>query len=160
MQEPSGPTGGFVDPGGLQAEGTWTSDPALDAGLKDQLLALPSEAYVAECVGQDVDPPRIHRLREQDGVGPMAGQSQFRVIGAATTRSRGVRFGEIAVMNETERAIRTASVGSSAPSRATTPGTVTGSVRGRRSWRGPPNTTSRRATVALARASGTAPLSE
>ncbi len=48
------------------------------------------------------------RLRDQDGVGPMAGQSQFRVIGAATTRSRGVRFGEIAVMNETERAIRTA----------------------------------------------------
>jgi cell division protein FtsA len=48
------------------------------------------------------------KLREQDGVGPMAGQSQFRVIGAATTRSRGVRFGEIAVMGETERAIRTA----------------------------------------------------
>ncbi|VDC31326.1 cell division protein FtsA [Pseudogemmobacter humi] len=48
------------------------------------------------------------RLRETEGVGPMAGQSQFRIIGAATTRSRGVRFGEIAVMNETERAIRTA----------------------------------------------------
>lgn len=48
------------------------------------------------------------RLREVDGVGPMAGQSSFRVIGAATTRSRGVRFGEIAVMNETESAIRTA----------------------------------------------------
>ncbi len=48
------------------------------------------------------------RLREADGVGPMAGQSSFRVIGAATTRSRGVKFGEIAVMNETERAIRTA----------------------------------------------------
>ncbi len=47
-------------------------------------------------------------LRDVDGVGPMAGQSTFRVIGAATTRSRGVRFGEIAVMNETERAIRTA----------------------------------------------------
>jgi cell division protein FtsA len=47
-------------------------------------------------------------MRESDGVGPMAGQSQFRVIGAATTRSRGVQFGEIAVMNETERAIRTA----------------------------------------------------
>ncbi|MDB5660389.1 MAG: ftsA [Cypionkella sp.] len=46
--------------------------------------------------------------RDADGVGPMAGQSSFRVIGAATTRSRGVRFGEIAVMNETERAIRTA----------------------------------------------------
>jgi cell division protein FtsA len=48
------------------------------------------------------------RLREADGVGPMAGQSSFRVIGANTTRSRGVRFGEISVMNETERAIRTA----------------------------------------------------
>jgi cell division protein FtsA len=46
--------------------------------------------------------------READGAGPMAGQSQFRVIGAATTRSRGVKFGEITQMNETERAIRTA----------------------------------------------------
>lgn len=45
---------------------------------------------------------------EGDGVGPMAGQSSFRVIGAATTRSRGVKFGEISMMNETERAIRTA----------------------------------------------------
>lgn len=43
-----------------------------------------------------------------DGVGSLAGQIGFRVIGAATTRSRGVRFGEIAAMNETERAIRTA----------------------------------------------------
>ncbi|SLN19823.1 cell division protein FtsA [Pseudooctadecabacter jejudonensis] len=43
-----------------------------------------------------------------DGVGSMAGQSSFRVIGAATTRSRGVRFGEIDAMAETERAIRTA----------------------------------------------------
>ncbi|MFP4326465.1 MAG: cell division protein FtsA [Paracoccaceae bacterium] len=45
---------------------------------------------------------------EGDGVGSLAGQSGFRVIGAATTRSRGVRFGEIADMQETERAIRTA----------------------------------------------------
>lgn len=43
-----------------------------------------------------------------EGVGTMAGQSAFRVIGAATTRSRGVRFGEIDAMGETERAIRTA----------------------------------------------------
>ena len=43
-----------------------------------------------------------------DGVGSLAGQSSFRVIGAATTRSRGVRFGEIEAMAETERAIRTA----------------------------------------------------
>ena len=46
--------------------------------------------------------------REEDGIGSLAGQSGFRVIGAATTRSRGVRFGEIAAMPETERAIRTA----------------------------------------------------
>jgi cell division protein FtsA len=50
----------------------------------------------------------LEETREADGVGSMAGQSNFRVIGAATTKSRGVRFGEIAVMNETERAIRTA----------------------------------------------------
>ena len=45
---------------------------------------------------------------EEDGVGSLAGQMGFRVIGAATTRSRGVRFGEIHAMAETERAIRTA----------------------------------------------------
>ncbi len=44
----------------------------------------------------------------EDGVGSLAGQSGFRVIGAATTRSRGVRFGEIDAMQQTERAIRTA----------------------------------------------------
>ncbi|MFY0632259.1 MAG: cell division protein FtsA [Vannielia sp.] len=48
------------------------------------------------------------RFRESDGVGSLAGQSSFRVIGAATTRSRGVSFGEIDAMQETERAIRTA----------------------------------------------------
>jgi hypothetical protein len=49
-------------------------------------------------------------LREAhaEGIGAMAGQSNFRVIGAATTRSRGVRFGEIDSCQETERAIRTA----------------------------------------------------
>ncbi len=43
----------------------------------------------------------------EDGLGALAGQSQIRVIGAATTRSRGVRFGEIDAVHETERAIRT-----------------------------------------------------
>jgi len=43
-----------------------------------------------------------------DGLGAMAGQSSFRVIGAATTRSRGVRFGEVDAIAETERAVRTA----------------------------------------------------
>ncbi|MCW1950206.1 MAG: cell division protein FtsA [Octadecabacter sp.] len=48
------------------------------------------------------------QFSDGDGVGSMAGQSSFRVIGAATTRSRGVRFGEIEAMAETERAVRTA----------------------------------------------------
>lgn len=48
------------------------------------------------------------QFRDADGVGSMAGQSSFRVIGAATTRSRGVKFGEIDAIQETERAIRTA----------------------------------------------------
>ncbi|GAA6207226.1 cell division protein FtsA [Cognatishimia sp. WU-CL00825] len=47
-------------------------------------------------------------LAEAEGIGSLAGQSSFRVIGAASTRSRGVRFGEISAMQETERAIRTA----------------------------------------------------
>ena len=48
------------------------------------------------------------RLSEDNSIGSMAGQTGFRVIGAATTRSRGVQFGEINAMQETERAIRTA----------------------------------------------------
>ena len=48
------------------------------------------------------------QFRDSDGITSLAGQSSFRVIGAATTRSRGVRFGEIDAMHETERAIRTA----------------------------------------------------
>ncbi|WP_264213020.1 cell division protein FtsA [Leisingera thetidis] len=48
------------------------------------------------------------RLSEDGSIGALAGQSGFRVIGAATTRSRGVQFGEITAMQETERAIRTA----------------------------------------------------
>lgn len=48
------------------------------------------------------------RIRGEDGMGSLAGQSSFRVIGAATTRSRGVRFGEVDAIQETERAIRTA----------------------------------------------------
>ncbi len=42
-----------------------------------------------------------------DEIGSMAGQSGFRVIGAATTRSRGVHFGEVDAIQETERAVRT-----------------------------------------------------
>ena len=54
----------------------------------------------------------VLRFEESEGpglgeVGPMAGQGRVRVLGAAATRSRGVRFGEIATMRETERAIRT-----------------------------------------------------
>ncbi len=44
----------------------------------------------------------------EEGVGDLAGQERFRVIGASTTRSRGVESGETTALNETERAIRTA----------------------------------------------------
>lgn len=50
----------------------------------------------------------LDRKPEGEGIGNMAGQSQFRVIGAATTRSRGVELGESCALQETERAIRTA----------------------------------------------------
>lgn len=46
--------------------------------------------------------------RATPGIGNMAGQAGFRVIGAGTTQSCGVRFGEIAAMAETESAVRTA----------------------------------------------------
>jgi cell division protein FtsA len=42
------------------------------------------------------------------GIGNLGGQAGFRVIGAGTTRSRGVVMGELAVMADTESAIRTA----------------------------------------------------
>lgn len=45
-------------------------------------------------------------FRDTDDVGPMAGQSAFRVIGQATTQSRGVRYGEIETTSETMLAIR------------------------------------------------------
>ena len=48
------------------------------------------------------------KLSDEGEIGSLAGQSGFRVIGAATTRSRGVHFGEISAMPETERAVRTA----------------------------------------------------
>lgn len=51
---------------------------------------------------------RFEGERLAEGNPALSGQSAFRVIGAATTRSRGVRFGEIDAMAETERAIRTA----------------------------------------------------
>lgn len=48
------------------------------------------------------------RVAEGEGIGAMAGQTQFRVIGASTTRSRGIQLGETCAVQETERAIRTA----------------------------------------------------
>ena len=43
-----------------------------------------------------------------DGPNVIARHNRFRVIGVATTRSRGVKYGEISAMAETERAVRTA----------------------------------------------------
>ena len=52
--------------------------------------------FVPEEVGEGVE------------VRPSVTQGAFRVIGAANTRSRGIAFGEIAAMEECERAVRTA----------------------------------------------------
>lgn len=41
------------------------------------------------------------------GQSPLTGHGGFRIIGAATTRSRGIRFGEIETMSESESAVRT-----------------------------------------------------
>ena len=43
----------------------------------------------------------------EDPVGSMVGQADFRIIGVATTKSRGIKFGDIELIRETERAIRT-----------------------------------------------------
>lgn len=56
------------------------------------------------CIILEFDGPG--QFRGTDGVGPMAGQSSFRVIGQFTTQSRGVRYGEIEAMAETERCVR------------------------------------------------------
>ncbi len=58
------------------------------------------------CLVLRFDP--IDHIDTADVVGSLAGQSRFRVIGAATTRSRGMEFGESRALQETERAIRTA----------------------------------------------------
>lgn len=50
----------------------------------------------------------VGQLSDDNSIGSLAGQSNFRVVGACSTRSRGVKFGEITAMQETERAIRTA----------------------------------------------------
>lgn len=60
------------------------------------------------CLVLRVEPDRPQRPAVDAGEGrALAGQTAFRVIGASTTRSRGVSFGEIAAMAETERATRT-----------------------------------------------------
>ena len=58
------------------------------------------------CLVLRIDQSGVHY--QGDSAGSLAGQVGFRVIGAATTRSRGVNFGEIDAMPEAERAIRTA----------------------------------------------------
>ena len=50
----------------------------------------------------------IKPRNEKDRVGSMVGQADFRIVGVATIKSRGVKFGDIELIRETERAIRTA----------------------------------------------------
>ena len=48
------------------------------------------------------------QMRASEGLGAVANHGSFRVIGVAKTQSRGIRLGEITMMEEVERAIRTA----------------------------------------------------
>ena len=60
------------------------------------------------CLVLKFDAERAQMARRLAGVGELAGQNDLRVIGAATTQSRGIEFGEIIDMDEAEAAIRTA----------------------------------------------------
>lgn len=51
--------------------------------------------------------PALLRAPRADGVGRLDGHAGLKVIGAATTRSRGIELGEIASMEEVERGVRT-----------------------------------------------------
>ena len=53
------------------------------------------------CLVLKFDPERAQEFRG-DGIGSMAGQGDFRVVGAATTRARGMEFGEIIAMEEAD----------------------------------------------------------
>ncbi|HKX93100.1 MAG TPA: aminopeptidase N, partial [Methylibium sp.] len=39
-------------------------EPALDAAFKELALTLPSETYISEQIGHDIDPQRVHAVRE------------------------------------------------------------------------------------------------
>ncbi|MEL6583044.1 MAG: cell division protein FtsA [Pseudomonadota bacterium] len=58
------------------------------------------------CLVLDIDVAKL-RAPKADGVGRLDGHAAMRVIGASTTRSRGVSLGEITSMDEVERGLRT-----------------------------------------------------
>ena len=77
------------------------------AAMRRGLVAvLDIGTFKVACLVLKFDPERA--MAREEGVGSLLGHGDFRVIGAATTRSRGIEFGEIVVMDEAERAVRTA----------------------------------------------------
>lgn len=77
-----------------------------EAMRRGVIAVLDIGTYKTSCLILKFD--QSNTMGPAEGIGSMAGQASFRIIGAATTRSRGVRFGEIDMVQETERAIRTA----------------------------------------------------
>ncbi len=78
------------------------------AAMKKGLVAvLDVGTSKVACLVLKFDPSKAEEF-ERDGIGALGNQADFRVIGAATTRARGMEFGEIVVMEEAERAVRTA----------------------------------------------------
>ena len=77
-----------------------------DALKRGVVAVLDIGSHKVSCLVLKFDSSEIASPAE--GIGAMAGQASVRIIGAATTRSRGVRFGDVESLQETERAIRTA----------------------------------------------------
>ncbi|MFN4058070.1 MAG: cell division protein FtsA [Roseinatronobacter sp.] len=77
-----------------------------DAIQRGVIAVLDIGTYKVSALVLKVEPAQS--TPKAQGIGNLGIQAGFRVIGAGNTRSRGVVLGEVAAMNETESAIRTA----------------------------------------------------
>ena len=75
---------------------------------KGQVAVLDIGTSKVACLVLQFDAEKARSIDDRDGVGNLHGQADLKIIGAATTRARGIEFGEIIDMEEAEAAIRTA----------------------------------------------------
>ena len=74
---------------------------------RGQVAVLDIGSSKLACLILQFDAEKAQAMRNREGVGSLAGQGDLRVIGAATTKTRGVELGEIVDMEEAERGVRT-----------------------------------------------------